>query len=494
MSKSTASILPVIIFFMPWLALIGAFLWGKSRPRLAKAVYIGSISATLLAILPLMPRALDGAVTTQKLVGVAPNINLAFRVDTVGFYFALLLAVLWLLCAIYSLGYIHARETRYYCFLTLNLSFCLGVALSANMFTLFIFYELMTLFTYPLIIHEETEQARRAGLKYLVYSVSAGAVILLALILQYYYGGTLSFLGHGTLKLSQVGKPVLLTIFSIYMLGFGVKACIMPLHGWVPDAHPAAPAPASALLSGVILKVGIFGIIRVVFDVFGIELLHILGLSLPMLIVASFTIIVASLFAITQDDLKRRLAYSSVAQVSYIVLGLFLLTPDGATGGLLHIAHHAFMKGCLFLCAGVIIHETKKKNVSEMDGIGSRIPLTMAAFAVAALGMIGTPLTCGFITKWFLGLGTIQAHRPYFIAVLLLSSLLNAIYFLPIIYVAFFKGRSPGDESRLLKRETKRSMLVPVMITGCMVIVLGVFVTVQGFPYSLVKVVINAFF
>ncbi|MBU4179832.1 MAG: monovalent cation/H+ antiporter subunit D family protein, partial [Actinobacteria bacterium] len=475
---------------MPWLALVGAMLWNRRRPGLAKVVYIGSTVATILAILPLYPRALDGAITTQRLVSIAPRISLAFRVDTVGFYFALLLGVLWLLCSIYSLGYIQKNETRYYCFLSLNLSFCLGVALSANMFTLFIFYELMTLFTYPLIIHEETEQARKAGLKYLVYSVSAGAVIMLGLILQYYYGGTLSFLGHGTLKLSQVGKPILLTIFSIYMLGFGVKACIMPLHGWVPDAHPAAPAPASALLSGVILKVGIFGIIRVMFDVFGIELLKTLGVALPMLIVASFSIIVGSLFALTQDELKRRLAYSSVAQVAYIVLGLFLLAPDGAIGGLLHIAHHAFMKGCLFLAAGVIIHETGKKKVSEMSGIGSRIPLTMAAFAVGALGMMGIPLTCGFITKWFLGLGTIQAHHPCFIAVLLISSLLNAVYFLPIVYVAFFKGESPEGESRLLRRETKRSMLVPVMICAGMIIILGVFVTVKGFPYSLVEVVV----
>lgn len=469
-------------------------LWSKSHPGLAKGVYIGSTVAAIVAILPLYPRALDGVASTQRLVSIAPRISLAFRVDTVGFYFALLLGVLWLLCSIYSLGYIHKNETRYYCFLSLNLSFCLGVALSANMFTLFIFYELMTLFTYPLIIHEETEQARKAGLKYLVYSVSAGAVIMLGLILQYYYGGTLSFLGHGTLKLSQVGKPILLLIFAVYMLGFGVKSCIMPLHGWVPDAHPAAPAPASALLSGVILKVGIFGIIRVMFDVFGIKLLKTLGVSLPMLIVASFTIIVGSLFAITQDDLKRRLAYSSIAQVSYIVLGLFLLAPDGAIGGLLHIAHHAFMKGCLFLAAGVIIHETGKKKVSEMSGIGSRIPLTMAAFAIGALGMMGIPLTCGFITKWFLGLGTIQAHHPYFIAVLLLSSLLNAVYFLPIVYVAFFKGDSPEGESRLLRRETKRSMLVPIMICASMIIILGVFVTVKGFPYSLVEVVVKAVF
>lgn len=494
MGKEVSSVLPVIIVFIPWIALLGAPLWRKNRTGMAKAFYVGGTAAPLLLILTLYPKALDGVVSTQKLVGVAPSISLAFRVDTIGFYFALLLSVMWLICTIYSLGYIHTRETRYYCFTALNFSFCLGVAFAANMFTLFIFYELMTLFTYPLIIHDETEKARKAGLKYLVYSISAGAVILLGLILQYYYGGTLSFLGRGTLSLAQIGRPALLAIFSIYLLGFGVKACIMPLHGWVPDAHPAAPAPASALLSGVILKVGIFGIIRVVFDVFGLKLLGTLGVALPMLYVASFTIIVGSLFAITQDDLKRRLAYSSVAQVSYIVFGLFLLSPDGAMGGLLHIAHHAFMKGTLFLCAGVIIHETRKRNISEMAGIGGRIPITMAAFALAALGMMGTPLTCGFITKWELGVGAIQAHRPYFIAVLLISSLLNAVYFLPIIYVAYFKGRSPNEQSYLFKGETSRSMLVPVIISACMVLVLGIFVTVEGLPYSLLKVFLKPFF
>lgn len=492
--KPASSVLPVIIVFMPWLALLGFLAWGKTKPKLAKGVTIGSIAATIALILPLYPRALDGAVTEQRLLGVAPNISLAFRIDTVGFYFGLLLGILWLLCTVYSLGYIHTRETRYYSFIALNLSFCIGVAFSANMFTLFIFYELMTLFTYPLIIHEETEVARRAGLKYLIYSVSAGAVILLGLVLQYFYGGTLDFVGHGVLKLGQIGKPALLAIFSIYLLGFGVKACIMPLHGWVPDAHPAAPAPASALLSGVILKVGIFGIIRVVYDVYGVELLHELGVSLPMLYVASITIIVGSLFAITQDDLKRRLAYSSVAQVSYIVFGLFLLSEDGALGGIMHMAHHAFMKGTLFLAAGIIIHETHKRNVSEMEGIGGKIPITMTMFSVAALGMMGTPITCGFITKWFLGVGSLQAHRPYLIAVLLISSLLNAVYFLPIIYYAFFKGRSADETWKLFGHETARTMLIPVIITTAMIVVLGVFVTVPGLPYSLAKTFLAPFF
>lgn len=488
MSKGTDSILPILVVSAPWLALVGALLWRAKRPRMARVVYLGSTILTLLLILPLYRGAMDGAVVHQRLLEIAPQISLAFRVDTLGFYFGLLLAVLWLLASVYSVGYIHARETRYYCFVALNLSFCLGVAFSANMFTLFIFYELMSLFTYPLIIHDETEKARRAGLKYLVYSITAGAVILAALIMQFYYSGTLSFLGRATIDTADATRAVLLAIFAIYMLGFGVKACIMPLHGWVPDAHPAAPAPASALLSGVILKVGVFGMIRVIFDVFGVDLLKELGVSLPMMIVASITIIMASIIAITQDDLKRRLAYSSVAQVSYIILGLFMFSGDGATGGLLHVAHHAFMKGTLFLCAGIIVHETGKKNVSEMQGIGSRLPLTMVAFSIGALGMMGTPLTCGFITKWFLGLGAIEAHRTWFIAVLLVSSLLNAVYFLPVIYTSFFKG---GAFQKSEGIETSRSMLVPTLICMAFIIILGVFVTVPGLPYSLVKVIVG---
>lgn len=492
MSKEAISILPILVIFMPWISLIGAAAFGRRKPKAAKTVYIIGTAATFLLILPMFPRALDGEVIRRHLIGSGQGISLALRVDTMGFYFALLLAVLWLLAVIYSMGYIHGRETRYYCFIALNLSFCLGVAFSANMFTLFVFYELMSLFTYPLIIHEETEVARKAGFKYLAYSIPAGAVILAGVILQYFYGDTLAFLGRSTIHLSQVGKPILLAIFSIYMIGFGVKACIMPLHGWVPDAHPAAPAPASALLSGVILKVGIFGIIRVIYDVYGIELLKALDISLWMLIIASITIIMGSLFAMSQDDLKRRLAYSSVAQVSYIVLGLFLLSPAGAIGGLLHIAHHAFMKGTLFLCSGIIMHETGKRNISEMQGIGKKLPLTMGAFTVAALGMIGIPLTAGFITKWELGVGTLQAHRPYFIAVLLISSLLNAIYFLPIVYTAFFKGDK--KQAEFPRNETSKSMLVPVLITGAFVIILGVFVTVPGLPYSLVKVVVGSVF
>lgn len=473
----------------PWLSLPAALLWRRVRPGLAKAFYVATPALVLLMMLPLYPRIMGGEVLHLQIVEMAPRIALAFRIDALGFYFGLLLAVLWLLAGIYSLGYIHTKETRYYTFLALNLSFCLGVVYSANMFTLFVFYELMGLFAFPLIIHTETEKARRAGTKYLAYTVTAGAVLLAAMILQFNYGETLSFLGGGVFGPCAAGRTVLLSVFGIYIAAFGVKACIMPLHGWVPDAHPAAPAPASALLSGVILKMGVFGIIRVVHDVFGIELLREMGVSLPMMVIAGFTILAASLYAITQDDLKRRLAYSSVAQVSYIILGIFMLSPTGGTvGGLLHVAHHAFMKGTLFLCAGVIVHETGKHNVSELDGVGARIPLTMVAFSIAALGMLGMPVTCGFISKWLLGIGAVSIGQTHFIAVLMLSSLLNAVYFLPIVYAAFFRD---GVFRKAEGPETSRTMLVPVLICAAFVIILGLLVTLPGLPHSLVSVIVR---
>ena len=290
-----------------------------------------------------------------------------------------------------------------------------------------------------------------------------------------------------------------MTIFFTYLAGFGVKAAIMPLHGWVPDAHPAAPSPASALLSGVILKAGAFGIIRVVFFVFGIDLMRQLSLFTVMAVLACITIVVASVFALTQDNLKRRLAYSSIGQVSYIILGLSMLTQDGALGGMMHLAHHAIMKGCLFLCAGVILVKTGKKKISEMRGIGYQLPITMICFSVCALAMMGTPPSVGFISKWLLGSGALEAGLPVYIVILLVSALLSAAYFLPIIYIAFFRWEGDevegGQKPKLVfGKEADHKLIVPVVILAVLTVVVGIWVTVPGFPYSLVTKIVNVIF
>jgi multicomponent Na+:H+ antiporter subunit D len=498
--KSTFSVIPLIAILLPWISLVVILSVPKGSRRVRLWIcFLGSL-ATLAVVISLLPGILNGHSYTIKLASVVEGLEMRLTVDTLGYYFGLVVAFLWMLATLYSISYIDHKENRFFAFMAMCESFIIGAAFSSNMFTYFIFYELMTFGSYPLIIHEETVQARRAGYKYLVYAISAGTILFFAVVAQYFWSsGDLSFSQYGTLTLASASRGILMTIFFAYLAGFGVKAAIMPLHGWVPDAHPAAPSPASALLSGVILKAGAFGIIRVVFNVFGIDLMRQLGVQIVLAILACITIIVASIFALTQDNLKRRLAYSSIGQVSYIILGLAMLSHDGALGGMMHLAHHALMKGCLFLCAGVILVKTGKKNISEMRGIGYKLPITMICFSVAALAMIGTPPSVGFISKWLLGSGALEAGLPIYIVVLLASALLGAAYFLPIIYIAFFRWE--GDEVEgsqrpklVFGKEADHKLVVPVVILAILVVVVGIWVTVPGFPYSLVSKVVQVIF
>jgi len=467
----------------------------KSRQLRLWLCFLGGLAA-FGVVLSMLPGILDGNTYSIKLASVVQGLEIRLTVDTLGYYFSLILSFIWMLSTLYSISYIDHKENRFFAFMALCECFLLGCAFSANMFTYFIFYEMMTFGSYPLIIHEETAMARRAGYKYLVYAIAAGTVLFFAVIAHYFWGdGQLGFGQYGVLSLEFAGRAALTTVFFAYLAGFGVKAAIMPLHGWVPDAHPAAPSPASALLSGVILKAGAFGIIRVVFNVFGIELMRELNVFIVMAVLACITIVVASVFALTQDNLKRRLAYSSIGQVSYIILGLAMLAQDGALGGVMHLTHHALMKGCLFLCAGVILVKTGKKNISEMNGVGYKLPITMICFTVCALAMMGTPPSVGFITKWLLGSGSLQAGLPIYIVILLVSALLNAAYFLPIVYIAFFRWEGDEDEGHgeshrpklVFGKEADHKLVVPLVILASMVIIVGIWVTVPGFPYSLVN-------
>lgn len=495
MVNEVYSVLPLVAFLMPWISLLAIMALGK-QPKLKKAVFVLGSVLTFAVVLSLLPDILAGKTLGIDLIPEIENLDIHFTVDALGYYYGLVLTFIWMLATLFSLGYIEHRENRFYAFMALTSSFILGCAFSQNMFTYFIFYELMTFSSYPLIVHEETDAARRAGIKYLIYAVSAGAVIFFAIAAQYFWGGgNLSIVSNGVLSLKSASKDVLTVIFFAYLAGFGVKAAIMPLHGWVPDAHPAAPSPASAVLSGVILKAGAFGIIRVVLNVFGLDLFRELNLSVYLAVIASITIVIASIFALTQDNLKRRLAYSSIGQVSYILLGLSLASYDGVLGGVMHIAHHALMKSCLFLCAGIIMVRTGKRNVSEMKGIGYQLPVTMVCFTVAALAMMGTPPSVGFISKWLIGVGALESGNPAYIVVLLVSALLNAIYFLPIIYHAFFEYPE-GEEHRefhFIKNEASRTMLVPVVVLALFIVAAGVLLKTPGFPYSVVSKALSAF-
>lgn len=421
----------------------------------------------------MIPVILRGDTITYTIISILPEIPFQFRVDAFGLFFGVVASFLWILTSVYSIGYMRSlkehSQTRYFACFAIAVSSTVGIAFAANLFTLFIFYEILTISVYPLVIHKETPEARSAGIKYLVYTLSAGVVLLFAIILTYSFAGTLDFVDHGFLA-GHASREILQMLFVIFIIGFGVKSAIMPLHSWLPTAM-IAPTPVSALLHAVaVVKAGIFGVVRVIYFVFGADLMSDLGLGIPLAYFVSFTIIVASMFALVQDNLKRRLAYSTISQLSYIILGAALLTPWGVMGGVLHIVHHAFMKITLFFCAGAIYVVTHKKNISEMAGIGRTMPITMLMFFIAVLGMCGFPPVCGFISKWYLLLGSVEANQLPLVAVLLSSSLLNVAYFFPIIYVAFFK--KPKKELKF--GEAPLFILLPLTLTAIISIVIGI--------------------
>lgn len=496
------SIWPSLVVFTPLVFAVGVFVTGRKSLKWVKRLSLAGPLLSLVFLVNILPPAVEGVNLVNAITRITPDIWLSFQVDQLGMIFGLTAASLWSLAAVFSWGYMKGEEhqARFYCFLLLNLSWALGVALSGNLLTLYIFYELLSISSYPLIAHEQTPQALAAAKKYLIYVLAGSIFIFLGLILTYFKSGTQVFSENGILDLAM-GNRTLILIFTSFMIGFGVKAAVMPLHGWVPDAHPAAPAPASALLSGILVAAGSFSVIRVFYNVFGTALVREIGLHLPMAYLACFTIIVSSILAVTQDDLKRRLAYSTIGQMSYVLLGISLLTRGGFQGGVIHIANHAFMKGTLFMTAGILIKVAGKRRVSRMQGIGLRYPLTMGAFTVAALALIGTPPLAGFISKWMIGTGTLQASRPLFLIVLLLGSLICAGYLLPVVYTAFFKRDAeplamievPGGRfNEKIRPETQRvplSMLIPVYLGILAVVVLGIFSALPGLPLYLARAV-----
>ena len=376
-----------------------------------------------------------------NLVDVLPGVGIAFRVDALGLLFALVSSSLWIVTSAYSIGYMRGlkehSQTRYFCFFAVALSATIGVAFSANLLTLYLFYEMLSFATYPLVTHHQDPEARSSGRKYLLYIVGTSiGLVLPAMLIAYNLTGTLEFSKQGLFAGTEP-KALMVVLLLMLVLGFA-KVAIMPLHSWLPAAM-VAPTPVSALLHAVaVVKVGAFSVLRVITGVFGTDLLLSLHLGTLVCYLAAFTVIVASLIALSQDGLKRRLAFSTIGQLSYIVLGVALLSSKGMIGGMTHIGMHAFGKITLFFCAGAIFVATGKKNISEMVGIGKRMPVTMIAFFIGSLSVIGLPPTGGFFSKWYLVLGTLQADQLPMLLVLLGSSLLNAAYFLPIVYKAFF--------------------------------------------------------
>ncbi len=454
-----------------------------------------SISAALFKlgiVMSMLPGALKGVVYTFELVEFTPGVALAFRADALGMFFSVVSSTLWLLTTIYAIGYMEREPNRrrFFGFFALCVSTTVGVAFAENLLTMFLFYESLTICTYPLVIHEETPEAMKAGRKYLAYTLTAGAFVLLGSIWTYQLAGTMTLSQPGILSIES-GRTTLTALFACLIAGFGVKAAIMPLHGWLPSAM-VAPTPVSALLHAVaVVKVGAFGILRTIYNVFGVALLKELGVCDWLAALAAFTILAASVIAIFQDNFKRRLAFSTVSQLSYIVLGAALLTPLAATAAIVHIANQAFAKITMFFVAGAIQRTTGKTTIHELAGIGYRMPYTMGAFTVAALSFIGVPLFAGFVTKWYLSLGALEADAWWYVVIMLASSLLNAAYWLPVIYTAFFK---PPPGTNVEVHEARWTLLVPTLACAVYVIFLGSTASVPGMPLSLAQAAVTFVF
>lgn len=417
-----------------------------------------------------------------------PGLDLVLRADALSLLFVILSSVLWLVTTVYAIGYLEdsPHRSRFFGFFSLCVTATVGVALAGNLITFLLFYELLTLATYPLIIHRGTEEARRAGRTYLIYTIAGGTLLLIGTVWLYGIAGTLEFSYQGFVApLIDTHRVSLIIIFTLLIAGLGVKAALVPLHGWLPLAM-VAPAPVSALLHAVaVVKAGAFGIVRVVNDVYGVETAAGLGVTGPLAVIAAVTIIYGSLRALFQDDLKRRLAYSTVSQVSYIVLGIAIAGPIATVGGLVHLVHQGVMKITLFFCAGNLAETLGIHKISEMNGVGQRMPWTMAAFTLGAFGMIGAPPLAGFITKWYLGLGALEAGQDWVIIILAGSSLLNAAYFLPILYAAWFKSPPdswPAERSYGNQVETAWTLLAPPLITAFITLIIGLLASAPFSP------------
>jgi multicomponent Na+:H+ antiporter subunit D len=474
----TSSFIPALAVLVPALGALLIACTGERRSNLREFWSVGAGIVMFALVASLIPDVLAGLTPECVLFRVLPGVAVAFRVDAFGLLFAAGASLLWVLTSFYSIGYMRSlkehAQTRYFSCFALALCATLGVAFAANLFTLFLFYEGLTFVTYPLVGHKGTLEAKAGARKYVIYLLGAAKVFLLAaIILTYNATGTLEFRIGGIFSTAQLtAQPSLfLLVFAFFLFGFA-KNAIMPLHSWLPAAM-VAPTPVSALLHAVaVVKTGVFSTLRVFLFVFGLEGMHALGADRLALAAASVTILVASLLALAQNNLKARLAFSTVSQLSYIVLGAALLNSKGVIGGAAHITNHAVSKITLFFCAGSIYVSTHKTEISQMSGLARRMPWTMAAFALSSLSIVGIPLTSGFISKWYLALGAADNHSFIALGVLLLSSLLGAAYLGQILYKAYFEleEEAPHDAVREVPW-----MVGPLAITAGASLLLGLF-------------------
>jgi multicomponent Na+:H+ antiporter subunit D len=430
---------------------------------------------------------------------VFPEAGIAFRVDALGITFGLLASGLWIVTSFYSHGYARAddlkHQPRYFASFAASIGAAMGIAFAGNLLTFFLFYETLTLATYPLVVHKETERAFAAGRRYLLFALGSGLFLLTAVAWTGALTGSLDFVPGGMLQ-GAAPPAVLAVLFVLFVVGVSVKSAVMPLHAWLPAAM-VAPTPVSALLHAVaVVKAGVFGMMRVLAFVFGPVSLAAMRGAEVLAVLAATTIVIGSLIALRQDNLKRRLAYSTVVHLSYIVLGAALVAPSGLIGSTLHMVNHGLAKITLFFCAGAIYVTTRLENVSQLRGLGRRMPWTFTAFTIGSLSLVGIPGLSGFVGKLFLARGAVEADDLTALAVMLGASLFTAAYLLPIVQTAFFPGPVADDEPEWHAdvREAPPLLLVPLLVTAALTIAFGLLPVVIGAQYGLAAAATAAVF
>ena len=412
---------------------------------------------------------------------ITRDIPLLFAPDTLGLLFLTLTVAMWVMDLIFAIEYMKELEhkRRYYFFYTLTLVSMIGICLSGNLITMYIFYEFMSLASLPLVLHEQTPEAIAAGKKYIFYSIGGAFIGLTGFFFIYTYGTTLTFTPGGVLDLSALAghETAMHVVTLLVIIGFGSKAGMFPLHGWLPTAHPVAPSPASAFLSGNITKMGVFVIIRFVYYLVGADFIRGTWVQYTFLVLTMITILMGSMMAYKETGFKKRLAYSTVSQVSYALFGIALLDPVGFTGAIMHVVFHSFAKNTLFQVAGAVIHMTGFKKVTEFKDLARKMPVTMWCYTLASLTLVGVPPTSAFLSKWYLATGSLNEGIPVISwlgpVILIISALLTAGYLLSIVLKAFF----PGDEYDypcLQKKEPNLYMLVPMIIMAALAVLTGI--------------------
>lgn len=478
--------LPVLILLSSLLPALITFFIPQDGHGLRNSLNLGGAVLKLGLIIWMLFAIADGTVYEASFA-LAPGLVILLRVDALALLFISLSGTLWFLTTIYAIAYFGGKPelSRFFGFFSLCVASTTGLALSGSLISFFIFFELLTLSTWPLVAHKQDKPSLAAARTYLAYALPGSATLLVAIIWLESSTGPVLFTEPP--DLSELNPVSLRAIFCLFIIGVGVKAAIVPLHGWLPSAM-AAPAPVSSLLHAVaVVKAGAFGVVRVIYDVFGAENMASLGLSMPLAGIASVTILWGSVRALQQGEIKKRLAYSTVSQVSYIVLGAALASPLAMIGGLVHLIHQGLMKITLFFCAGIFDERAGVKRIDGLNGLGARMPWTSVCFSLGALGMIGLPPLAGFVSKFYLGLGALEAGAPWVLAVLAASTLLNAAYFLPLLYRLWIlpaAADASGDERA-------RGLVVPTVITAAATIGVGLLAASPISPLGWARLIVT---